>query len=175
MTALNLIQVHRGPLHAAELDDKGELAERELFIREAMREHSERVREAVEEMGKKGVAPYLRVAYLVPFADWDFYYVKGGSILWGRSNQEILKIEVEVPEGFVTDLASIPRIFWRVLRPEGRHAFAAVVHDYLYWMQTKTREESDQIFKEALQDSKVNSTIVELMYQAVRRFGQSAW
>ena len=36
---------------------------------------------------------------------------------------------VTVPTGFVTDFASIPRIFWSALRPDGEYAYAAVVHD----------------------------------------------
>src|SRR5690348_12260167 len=39
---------------------------------------------------------------------------------------------IRVPVGFVTDFASVPRFFWRVLPPTGRYGKAAVVHDYLY-------------------------------------------
>ncbi len=46
---------------------------------------------------------------------------------------------VEVPKGFVTDLASIPQVFWNVLRPDDKYAYAAIVHDYLYWTQSITR------------------------------------
>jgi len=57
---------------------------------------------------------------------------------------------VSVPNGFVTDFASIPRIFWSALRPDGEHAYAAVVHDYLYWTQIRSREEADHILKMAM-------------------------
>ena len=36
----------------------------------------------------------------------------------------------DVPEGFVTDGASVPRIFWSVFPPVGRYFVAAIVHDY---------------------------------------------
>jgi Protein of unknown function (DUF1353) len=111
---------------------------------------------------------------LQPFADWDYFYVKGGSMAW-HSNSGQHYDPVVVPENFVTDLASIPRAFWQILRPEGRHTYAAVVHDYLYWTQKRTREEADSIFKIALEDSKVSSKTVETLYHAVRVFGQSAW
>ncbi len=39
---------------------------------------------------------------------------------------------IHVPAGFVTDLASVPRIFWTLLPPDGKYAKAAIIHDYLY-------------------------------------------
>ena len=52
---------------------------------------------------------------------------------------------VDVPIGFVTDLASIPRIFWSILRPDGAYTYPAIVHDYLYWDAdaAKTRRRHD--------------------------------
>lgn len=146
------------------------------FIEAAMREHEEDLRTQPKKMSNLGHPPLMRVATLVPFGDWDFYYVKGGEISWGPdTGGELQKVEVTVPEGFVTDLASIPSIFWSIRRPEGRHAFAAVVHDFLYWTQAKTRGEADSIFKQAMLDSRVGSIEAESLYQAVRRFGRSAW
>ncbi len=146
------------------------------FIEAAMKERDEDLSRQLEEMAKKGIHPLMRVSTLMPFGDWDFYYVKGGEISWGpNTDSDSIKIEVTVPEGFVTDLASIPSAFWSIRRPEGRHAFAAVVHDFLYWTQTKTREEADNIFKQAMLDSRVGKKEAESLYQAVRFFGQSAW
>lgn len=82
---------------------------------------------------------------------------------------------VTVPKGFVTDFASIPRIFWSALRPDGEYAYAAVVHDYLYWTQTRSREEADQILKMAMEDFKVGTLTVGAIYSAVRVGGQAAW
>lgn len=41
---------------------------------------------------------------------------------------------VIVPEGFITDGASIPRIFWSLagLKPDGLYRAAALVHDFFY-------------------------------------------
>ena len=75
---------------------------------------------------------------------------------------------VNVPTGFVTDFASIPRVFWSVLRPDGEYAYAAVVHDYLYWTQTRSREEADQILKMAMEDFDVGTTSVSTIFHAVR-------
>jgi Protein of unknown function (DUF1353) len=159
---------------AAETQASAERSERRAFIEKATQEQWDRVREAVNEMAKRGIYPSMIVATLQPFADWDYFVVAGGRITWEPNSGQKYK-SVVVPEGFVTDLASIPRVFWQVLRPEGRHAYAAVVHDYLYWTQSRSREEADMIFKFALQDSKVPSKTVETLYLAVRGLGQSSW
>lgn len=77
--------------------------------------------------------------------------------------------------GFVTDFASISRIFWSILRPDGVYAYAAVVHDYLYWTQMRSREESDTILKMAMEDFDVDRVTVSTIYEAVRLGGQTSW
>jgi len=154
--------------------DKAELRERKAFIEKATAETWKQVHEQLAEMAKHGVSPLLMVTTLKPFGDWDFYYVDGGNIEWRPNPGQKFK-EVEVPTGFVTDLTSIPRVFWQALRPEGRYAYAAVVHDYLYWEQDRPREEADKILKFAMQDSKVDPKLTETIYLAVRSLGQTAW
>jgi hypothetical protein len=39
-------------------------------------------------------------------------------------------VAVEVPVGFVTDLASVPPLFRAIVKPYGRHGQAAVMHDW---------------------------------------------
>lgn len=39
---------------------------------------------------------------------------------------------IVVPEGFITDFASIPRFLWSIYPPTGRYQEAAVIHDWLY-------------------------------------------
>ena len=82
---------------------------------------------------------------------------------------------VVVPAGFVTDFASTPRALWSVIPPTGRYQLAAVVHDFLYWDQACAREQADAIFRVAMFESNVKPFERDLMWQAVRRFGQSAW
>lgn len=82
---------------------------------------------------------------------------------------------VRVPVGFVTDFASIPRLFWSTLRPDGTYSYAAAVHDYLYWAQPVPRNKADEIFKFLMQDFKINEVIVSGMYNAVRLGGFKAW
>jgi hypothetical protein len=82
---------------------------------------------------------------------------------------------IVVPTGFVTDFASTPRALWSVVPPTGRYQLAAVVHDFLYWDQGCTREQADAIFRVALAESNVKPFERDLMWDAVRNFGQSAW
>lgn len=50
------------------------------------------------------------------------------------------KSVIKVEKGLVTDLASIPRIFWNILPPNGPYTKSAILHDYLCNMNTLTRE-----------------------------------
>ncbi len=82
---------------------------------------------------------------------------------------------VRVPVGFVTDFASIPRLFWSVLRPDGNYSYAAVIHDYLYWEQYLSREASDAILKLCMEDFKIEPTVVGAVHAGVRVGGGFAW
>lgn len=83
---------------------------------------------------------------------------------------------ITVPAGFITDFASIPRLFWRILPKWGKYGNAAVVHDFLYWDQTKfDRKHSDVIFLEAMNVLKVPKRTARMMYRAVRMFGGKSW
>lgn len=172
--ALSLSFILCSPAIGDETKSNPELSERKVFIEKAMEERWERVREEIAELSKRGIHPFMIVTTLKPFGDWDFYFVEGGSIRWKPNAGQKFQ-PVEVPAGFVTDLTSIPRVFWQVLRPEGRYAYAAAVHDYLYWEQTRSREEADQILKIAMEDSKVDPKLIDTVYVAVRAFGQAAW
>lgn len=82
---------------------------------------------------------------------------------------------IRVPAGFNTDLASIPRALHAVIPLNGKHRKAAVVHDYLYVTQKKTREASDAIFLEAMRTSGVRYTQRYVMYWGVRIGGWAPW
>ncbi len=96
-------------------------------------------------------------------------------ISWTPNKGQESYEEVLVPTGFVTDFASIPKNFWTLLRPDGEYTYAAIIHDYLYWEQPRSREEADQIFKMAMQDFGISAVEVELIYGAVRFVGRFAW
>jgi hypothetical protein len=82
---------------------------------------------------------------------------------------------VRVPIGFVTDFASIPRIFWSLLRPDGTYSYAAIIHDFLYWEQYLSRDVSDSILKLCMEDFKIEAAVVNSIYTGVRLGGGFAW
>jgi len=106
---------------------------------------------------------------------WEPVYIVVKPIVWEPKEQSSKYQKVEVPEGFVTDLASIPRVFWSMLRPDAEYAYAAIVHDYLYWVQKYDRQLCDEIFRFSMEDLNVERPTVESIYNAVRSFGESAW
>ena len=78
----------------------------------------------------------------------------------------ISKDSVTVPPGFVTDFASIPQVLQSIIRQNGLYLLPAVVHDYLYWKQTCTREESDRILLLAMIENKVGDFHRIAIYEA---------
>lgn len=82
---------------------------------------------------------------------------------------------IVVPAGFVTDFASIPRIFWALYPPTGPWAAAAVIHDYLYAEAKRPREECDQIFFEGMAVLGVPFVRRHMMHRLVRMFGGPAY
>lgn len=82
---------------------------------------------------------------------------------------------VQVPVNFITDGASVPRVFWTVFPSWGSYAKAAVVHDYLCYRISdkrplpfcKTLAEAATVFKQAMQDSKTFGDTNKVLYSAV--------
>ncbi len=89
----------------------------------------------------------------------------------GQNNVE----KVVVPKGFVTDFASIPRLFWSILPPDGPYVYAAIIHDYLYWCQTGSREAADNTLRYAMGDFHVSQITITSIYSGVRAGGDAAW
>ena len=87
----------------------------------------------------------------------------------------ISSASVTIPVGFVTDFASIPQALQAIIRQNGLYILPAVVHDYLYWKQTCTREQADQIFLLAMLENKVADVHRVATHAAVRAAGSFAW
>ena len=90
---------------------------------------------------------------------------------------------ISVPKGFVTDFASIPKLFW-LLPYWAKYNKSPVLHDWLY--QSKqimgkpiTRKKADSIFLEAMlvewRGHKLRCVIALVEYCMVRLFGEFAW
>ena len=100
----------------------------------------------------------------------------------GQRAQLIEPFEVEalghwirVPSGFITDFASVPRLFWRLIPPWGKYARAAVVHDWLYCSHELSRKESDRVFEHLMKELGVGWLKRKTMYRAVRAAGWLPW
>ncbi|MDP1675419.1 MAG: DUF1353 domain-containing protein [Bacteroidota bacterium] len=83
---------------------------------------------------------------------------------------------INVPIGFQTDFASVPRMLWWLLPKWGIYGNAAVIHDYCYWIQHPyTRKQADEILKEAMIVLQTPAWQIFLIYWAVYLFGKGAW
>ena len=124
-------------------------------------------------------------------------YVYQWGIHLGREHR------LTVPEGFSTDIATIP---WYLrssgFGPDGLHRAAAVLHDFLYYhkgkipntkvggsyevltgagptwkksLSTWSRKQVDKLFLQVMKEAGVKWYKRKTMYWAVRAFGKSYW
>ena len=86
---------------------------------------------------------------------------------------EVAEPYYEVPAGFVTDGASIPRFLWRLCgHPmESPRIAAAVVHDWHYTTGDIPRADADALFRELLLEAGVAWHRAIIYWLAVRTFG----
>lgn len=92
---------------------------------------------------------------------------------------------VSIPAGFVTDFASVPRVLKVVWpSPGGKWDKPAVVHDFIYRFgfvesadgeRRVTRDEGDNIFKEAMGAAGVGWMAKACLYRGVRIGGWVSW
>ena len=99
---------------------------------------------------------------------YDFTY------LWKREY-----IEIHVRRGFITDFASVPRIFRIIIPKLGKWNKPAVIHDAIYQDVVAehrfSRKEADIIFRDSMLDLGVSSWRVSVMFRGVRILGHFAW
>lgn len=90
-------------------------------------------------------------------------------------------VVIDVPKGFITDLASIPRLLTPLFPIHGLQTRAAVIHDWLYANQGDvasgpyTRKQCDEIFLIGMKQLGVGWFKRTMMYNAVRVGGWVAW
>lgn len=112
----------------------------------------------------------------MPFKDPLASLTQQTHILWrldrpmcyeGRSD------EWEVPEGYITDLASVPRLAAWLIPRYGVYTPAAILHDYLCeaarWDEPLvTRADADGLFRRCLRELGVSAPRRWMMWAAVR-------
>lgn len=122
----------------------------------------------------------------------DLIYVDGSMfkldspyrILWSDGGEEY---RITVPEGYETDLSSIPRLARSIIPVVGRQNGPAVIHDYIYepmdndrpegqhQLEGWTKYEADSLFLEGMVAAKVNWYRRNIMHAAVKYLGHNAW
>ena len=114
---------------------------------------------------------YLSALHLAPLdngRDWRVTQPFGFEVEEGD--------EIWVSKDTITDLTSTPRILWRLAPPAtGRQRKGAVIHDYLYRTQHRTRKKSDQIYLACMQIDKVSWWKRKMIYHGLRLFGWYVW
>ena len=81
----------------------------------------------------------------------------------------------EIPAGFITDCASVPRGLWNLFPPTGSYAKAAVFHDWLYREGKLSRKQADELFLDAMECLGVAWITRYSLYWGVRIGGWMAW
>jgi len=92
-----------------------------------------------------------------------------------RYQSAVLGTLIEVPTGFLSDLASVPRLPLAYLLAGDTAHEAAVVHDYLYQVRISTRAQADAVLAEAMAVTGEPRWRRWLMWSAVRVAGGWAW
>ena len=116
------------------------------------------------------VVTILEQPSLIPYQNYDYKLTKNLKIIIDK------KLYI-IPEGFITDLASIPRFFWSVYSPM-YYGFVlpAVIHDYFYRSgQIRSRIYADKIFLATLLKNGVSKATAYKFYIIVRIFGFAAF
>lgn len=86
---------------------------------------------------------------------------------------DLISDPITVPKGFITDLASVPRI-WILYDELGDIAqMPGVVHDYLYSNNITSRKVADKILYEAMRVTGISKLKSKLFYWGVRIGGAS--
>ena len=113
----------------------------------------------------------------IGFSDLSTTTVEGGlfrlntPLIWHYDHNA----QIIVPQGFLTDFASIPRGFrWLITGLEETRK-PAVVHDYLYRYKIGSRKDADLSFRLGMRHTKTPAWKRELCYWAVRVGGWASW
>lgn len=82
-----------------------------------------------------------------------------------------------IKEGFITDLASIPRALWGIFPRDGNYIECAVAHDYCYRNMacSMSRDEADDLFLYSMKKYGVGWITRNAIYSGVYMFGGSYW
>ncbi|MGQ0673585.1 MAG: DUF1353 domain-containing protein [Hyphomicrobium sp.] len=125
-------------------------------------------------VGKNSFKGTVKAEFLVPDSPADYYrdmrllapfgYVDPDGVSW------------DVPEGAITNGASVPWGFWNIVGGpyDGPYRDAAVIHDYYVEKKTRSWEDTHRMFFNAIQARGISDTLARTMYAGVR-YGGPRW
>ena len=103
------------------------------------------------------------------------YFGKGEWILLAPYSAVWKDGRIDVPEGFQTDLSSIPRVARSIIPQIGDQNGPSVIHDWCYRYRWKGRAISDALFLATMKVKAVNWLRRNIIYAAVRAGGWVTW
>ncbi len=91
--------------------------------------------------------------------------------------------DVVVPKGFIADGASVPRMLWSFMPPDGTHRAAALAHDWIYANKGFLAEphlmwerfEADDVFLELMLKALIAPWRANIAFRGVRLGGWLPW
>lgn len=95
--------------------------------------------------------------------------IRGSEVLY-KLLEPIHVNDATIPEGFISDGASVPRIFWSVFPPVRDYFNEAVYHDYLLKHEIPWKIATNK-FKQALIHANINPVRIHVMIAFVRLWG----
>jgi hypothetical protein len=104
----------------------------------------------------------------------NIYEVQGSHRYWSLDEELVWDdgtTRIVMPVGFVTDFASIPRLFWSISSPWDDHMKAAICHDYTYTQAIMSRKECDDLFYRQMKQLGVSLIRRLSVYWSTRLFG----
>lgn len=111
----------------------------------------------------------------------DEWIVLDSYIFWSVR----LQSPIIIPRWFITDLASIPRVFRWLISVNERHRLASLPHDFGYWLKgasgylseelRATRKDWDKVLKDFCIQQGVSAWKTWAIYTAVRLGGKGAY
>lgn len=116
-------------------------------------------------------ADHIQTTIYSPFCIKPFYAYKYQTCC--NIEFSINGYHFEIPPGFETDLASIPKFVWPIMSPAHSSLIpAAIVHDWFYRKTCDfSRKDADLIFYHMLKNDGIGTFRASMMYYAVRLFG----
>lgn len=116
------------------------------------------------------------VEYLSPLRP-EFHVTSEGGRQWTLLEPFRFKVdgkEYEVPAGFWTDFASVPRFIWPIISPYDL-GVGCIPHDFGYATHNPDKGFWDSVFMSCMVKDGVPTWKRYAAYHAVSWFGQSAW